>query len=119
MAAFSRYIGIDYSGAETPESSLKGLRVYCAKSRRSETLEIALICRCKRYKLHEDQDHPSMSRSGPPPSPKGLGLAFSPGRPRRNSAGIARCGPLGARPFDEAAAGRRYPNAFSTPARIA
>jgi hypothetical protein len=30
MAAFSRCIGIDYSGAETPESSLKGLRVYCA-----------------------------------------------------------------------------------------
>lgn len=30
MSAFSRYIGIDYSGAETPESSLKGLRVYCA-----------------------------------------------------------------------------------------
>ena len=30
MAAFSRYIGIDYSGAETPESSLEGLRVYCA-----------------------------------------------------------------------------------------
>jgi hypothetical protein len=30
MAAFSRYIGIDYSGAETPEASLKGLRVYCA-----------------------------------------------------------------------------------------
>lgn len=77
MAAFSRYIGIDYSGAETPESSLKGLRVYCAKSRRSETLEIALICRCKRYKLHENQDHSSMSRSGPPPSPKGLGLGVT------------------------------------------
>ena len=30
MAAFSRYIGIDYSGAETPEASLKGLRVYIA-----------------------------------------------------------------------------------------
>ncbi|MDX6457960.1 MAG: hypothetical protein QOE55_1657 [Acidobacteriaceae bacterium] len=28
--AFSRYIGIDYSGAETPLSSLKGLRVYAA-----------------------------------------------------------------------------------------
>lgn len=27
---FSRYIGIDYSGAETPDSSLKGLRVYAA-----------------------------------------------------------------------------------------
>lgn len=30
MAAFFRYIGIDYSGAETPEASLKGLRVYMA-----------------------------------------------------------------------------------------
>lgn len=27
-SAFRRYIGIDYSGAETPTSSLKGLRVY-------------------------------------------------------------------------------------------
>jgi hypothetical protein len=26
--SFRRYIGIDYSGAETPTSSLKGLRVY-------------------------------------------------------------------------------------------
>lgn len=26
--AFQRYIGIDYSGAETPTSSLKGLRIY-------------------------------------------------------------------------------------------
>jgi hypothetical protein len=26
--AFERYIGIDYSGAATPTSSLKGLRVY-------------------------------------------------------------------------------------------
>lgn len=29
-AAFNRYVGIDYSGAETCESSLKGLRVYAA-----------------------------------------------------------------------------------------
>ena len=28
--AFERYIGIDYSGAETPSSSLKGIRVYAA-----------------------------------------------------------------------------------------
>ena len=28
--AFAQYIGIDYSGAETPDSSLKGLRVYLA-----------------------------------------------------------------------------------------
>lgn len=30
MTAFDRYIGIDYSGAQTPEASLKGLRVYLA-----------------------------------------------------------------------------------------
>jgi len=30
MAQFNRYIGIDYSGAETPTKSLKGLRVYGA-----------------------------------------------------------------------------------------
>lgn len=28
--AFAHYIGIDYSGAQTPRSSLKGLRVYQA-----------------------------------------------------------------------------------------
>lgn len=30
IAAFDRYVGIDYSGAQTPSSSLKGLRVYMA-----------------------------------------------------------------------------------------
>ncbi len=29
--SFTRYIGIDYSGAETPDASLKGLRVYIAQ----------------------------------------------------------------------------------------
>jgi hypothetical protein len=31
-AIFNRYVGIDYSGAQTPTSSLKGLRVYLADS---------------------------------------------------------------------------------------
>jgi hypothetical protein len=31
MPDFCRYIGIDYSGAETPKASLKGLRVYLAQ----------------------------------------------------------------------------------------
>ena len=31
VAAFTRYIGIDYSGAETPRDSLPGLRVYMAE----------------------------------------------------------------------------------------
>jgi len=30
MPGFDRYIGIDYSSAETPNVSLKGLRVYVA-----------------------------------------------------------------------------------------
>jgi hypothetical protein len=33
FTAFDRYIGIDYSGAETPKSSLKGLRIYSADRR--------------------------------------------------------------------------------------
>jgi len=32
MPVFARYVGIDYSGAETPTASLKGLRVYLATS---------------------------------------------------------------------------------------
>ena len=35
MPAFDRYIGIDYSGASTPTSSLKGLRVYMAEVSRA------------------------------------------------------------------------------------
>ena len=31
MPVFSRYIGIDYSGAQTPTASLKALRVYLAE----------------------------------------------------------------------------------------
>jgi hypothetical protein len=30
MSLFERYIGIDYSGAETCDSSCKGIRVYSA-----------------------------------------------------------------------------------------
>jgi len=32
MSLFKQYIGIDYSGAQTPTSSLKGIRVYKADS---------------------------------------------------------------------------------------
>jgi hypothetical protein len=37
MPSFTHYIGIDYSGAQTPESSLKGLRVYVADRESSPT----------------------------------------------------------------------------------
>jgi hypothetical protein len=39
MPIFARYIGIDYSGAETPTASLKGLRVYTA-DRASPPVEV-------------------------------------------------------------------------------
>src|SRR5208337_1306034 len=31
IPSFARYVGVDYSGAETPRSSLRGLRVYMAE----------------------------------------------------------------------------------------
>lgn len=39
IPAFDRYIGVDYSGAQTPTSSLKGLRVYMAE-RASAPVEV-------------------------------------------------------------------------------
>jgi hypothetical protein len=47
-AAFERYIGIDYSGAETCESSLKGLRAYVA-DRATEPREVAPPPSLRRY----------------------------------------------------------------------
>jgi len=38
-SAFERYVGIDYSGAKTPTSSLPGLRIYSA-DRGSKPLEV-------------------------------------------------------------------------------
>lgn len=38
--AFERYIGIDYSGAQAPESSLTGLRVYRADTGRAAPAEV-------------------------------------------------------------------------------
>jgi hypothetical protein len=37
MPHFDRYLGIDYSGAVTPESSCKGLRVPALQSRPRST----------------------------------------------------------------------------------
>jgi hypothetical protein len=39
MPNFDRYVGIDYSGAQTPTSSLSGLRVYEA-DRTSTPVEV-------------------------------------------------------------------------------
>jgi len=39
-AIFRRYVGIDYSGAKTPDDGLKGLRVYMADAQDSEPVEV-------------------------------------------------------------------------------
>jgi hypothetical protein len=46
--SFQRYIGIDYSGAETPTSSLKGLRVYNADTQ-SPPIEVLPPPGSKKY----------------------------------------------------------------------
>jgi len=39
MPAFAQYVGIDYSGAQSPTASLKGLRIYAA-DRASPPVEV-------------------------------------------------------------------------------
>jgi hypothetical protein len=46
--AFKRYIGIDYSGAETPTASLKGLRIYMA-DRGTPPVEVQPPASAKKY----------------------------------------------------------------------
>ena len=48
MTAFARYIGIDYSGAETPTASLRGLRVY-ASDRASPPVEVMPLPSPRKY----------------------------------------------------------------------
>jgi hypothetical protein len=47
VVPFRRYIGIDYSGAETPDSSCKGLRVFMAggSGKRGQVQPPASSCR--------------------------------------------------------------------------
>ncbi len=47
-SAFTRYIGIDYSGAETPIASLKGLRIYMA-DRNTLPVEVQPPAGAKKY----------------------------------------------------------------------
>jgi hypothetical protein len=48
VAQFERYIGIDYSGAETADSSCKGLWVYVAEGS-SEPIQVLLPSGQKKY----------------------------------------------------------------------
>ena len=63
-AAFDRYVGIDYSGAQTPVSSLKGLRVFMAASGAVPS------------EVHPPPSHASIGRGGA--SPNGWPISCSP-----------------------------------------
>jgi hypothetical protein len=73
MPHFDYYIGIDYSGAETPTASLKGLREYLAAGRGAAAAIAPWILgvpglihgkeRVAAY-LHTGQSQPSFAHSG-------------------------------------------------------
>lgn len=53
---FDRYVGVDYSGANTPNAGLKGLRVYEAERAREAT-EVLPVSRSNRYWSRIDLAH--------------------------------------------------------------
>lgn len=76
-ARFNRYIGIDYSGAETPSSSLKGLRIYMATVD-AEAQEVAPPPSPRRYWTRKEVAHWLLERLREPiPTVVGINHGFS------------------------------------------
>ena len=74
---FKRYVGIDYSGAETPTSGLKGLRVYMATSE-DEAEEVMPPSGPKRYWTRQAVAHWLLETlSQPTPTIVGIDHGFS------------------------------------------
>ena len=61
MPQFERYIGIDYSGAETPDSSWKGLRVYVVETSGTPEPSLPRKCRRRRRFSKEGRNHALIS----------------------------------------------------------
>jgi hypothetical protein len=77
MSAFARYIGIDYSGAQTPTASLKGLRVYMA-DRASPPVEVTPPPSLRKYWTRQGIAEWLVERLGEdPPSLVGIDHGFS------------------------------------------
>jgi len=77
MPQFARYIGIDYSGAETPTSSLSGLRVYVAEGMSSPKEILPLPSPRKFWTRHGVAEFLRMELLGPQPLLVGIDHAFS------------------------------------------
>jgi len=56
VRSFSRYIGIDYSGAETPSTSLKGLRA-CVASGPEEPVEVLTPASPRKHWTRRGAEH--------------------------------------------------------------
>lgn len=77
MPQFERYIGIDYSGAEAPTSSLKGLRVYVA-DRAMPAVEVAPPPGPRKYWTRKGVAEWLVAElSGPRPALVGIDHGFS------------------------------------------
>lgn len=74
---FGRYIGIDYSGARTPTSSLKGLRVYMADSASPPSEVLALLSARKHWTRRGIAEWLLQRLSEGPPSLVGIDHGFS------------------------------------------
>lgn len=57
MPQFARYFGIDYSGAETPTSSLKGLRVFAAEGASAAPVEVMPPPSARKYWTRKGLTH--------------------------------------------------------------
>ncbi len=76
--AFERYIGIDYSGAQTPTSSLKPLRVYAA-GRSTAPQEVGPPPFCPRCGRGNQQADSSILTEGSPTAQEPTEPSVSPG----------------------------------------
>src|SRR3990167_3445735 len=77
MASFSRYIGIDYSGAETPTTSLKGLRAYVASGSEAP-VEVPPLPSSRRYWTRRElAEWLATTFRAEPPTLVGIDHAFS------------------------------------------
>jgi hypothetical protein len=77
MPAFTQYIGIDYSGAQTPTASLKGLRVYLAEGDGSPA-EVLPPSSPRKYWTRKGVAHWLVERlSGDAPTLVGIDHGFS------------------------------------------
>jgi len=75
--SFERYIGIDYSGAQTPSSGLKGLRVYMA-NRDDEATEVLPPPSPRKYWTRQEVAHWLLERlSEATPTIVGIDHGFS------------------------------------------